>query len=59
VRAELIYRAQHVAAAQLGISVEDALLIIERLARDTDEPVMFVVDQLLAGNVRFDQAAVS
>src|SRR5205823_5156717 len=37
---------------------DEALPIIERPARDTDESVMFVVDELLAGNVTFRPAVV-
>jgi len=52
-------RAQRIVAAQLGCSIDQALATIEQLARDTDESVTFVIEEVLAGTVRFDQAAAS
>jgi len=52
-------QAQHVVAAQLACSIDRASAMIEQLARDTDEPMMFVVDEVLAGRVRFDQAVAN
>jgi hypothetical protein len=55
-RSDRTDRARHDVAAQVDRTVEDALSIIEQLARDTDEPASFVVDEVFAGNVRFDHA---
>ena len=54
-----IYLAQSVVAAQVGCTVGEARAIIERLARDTEEPVEFVVDELLAGNVSLGTATLA
>jgi hypothetical protein len=52
-------KAQQIVASQIGCSVREALAVIERLATDAEEPLDFVVDELLAGHVSFDPAQVA